>query len=82
MCGTAQWEWDEDRFAYEPVEKFCQGCYLTASADDPDPNRNKDGITIQLLPTRTIEAARRYVREQKRYEERARQESDKSRFGL
>lgn len=28
MCGTAEWEWEEDRFAYEPMEKICRGCEL------------------------------------------------------
>lgn len=26
MCGTAPWEWEEDRFAYEPLIEVCQGC--------------------------------------------------------
>ena len=70
MCGTADWEWQQDRFAYEPVEKFCHGCYLKAAADDPDPKRNKDGITVELLPTRTIEAAKRHVKAKKQYQQR------------
>ena len=27
MCGTAEWEWDENRHAYEPVLRTCWGCY-------------------------------------------------------
>lgn len=68
MCGTADWEWKEDRFAYEPVERFCHGCYLKSAAQENDPHKNKDGITIELLPTRTVEAARRLVKAQKKYE--------------
>ena len=33
MCGTAEWEWEADRRAYEPVEKFCMGCYLRHMAE-------------------------------------------------
>ena len=68
MCGTAPWEWDEDRFAYEPIEKLCRGCYLKEMAHDPDPSRNTAGITMELSPTRTIEAAKRYIKAQRRYE--------------
>lgn len=68
MCGTAEWEWELDRFAYEPVEKFCHGCYLKDAAQDPDPNRNMAGITIELMPTNTIEAAKRYVKAKRKYE--------------
>lgn len=68
MCGTAPWEWEQDRFAYEPLEKYCHGCYLKEMAEDPDPTRNKAGITMELMPTRTIEAAKRYVKAQRRYE--------------
>lgn len=35
QCGTSQWEWDEDRFAYEPALHLCHGCFLLdASAQD------------------------------------------------
>lgn len=72
FCGTAAWEWEEDRFAYEPVEKYCHGCYLKEMADDDDPRRNKAGITMELMPTRTIEAAKRFIRAKKLYEGRTR----------
>lgn len=52
MCGTADWEWDPkaggNRRAYEPVEKYCPGCYMKAAARSSDPGRNMDGITIEL----------------------------------
>lgn len=69
MCGTAQWEWDESRFAYEPVEKFCHGCYMKDASQETDPKRNMAGISIELMPTRTIEAAKRYVRAQKKWQD-------------
>lgn len=66
MCGTAGWEWDDaeggSRFAYEAVEHFCHGCYLLAAGHTHDPNRNTDGITVELAPARTVEAARRHLK--------------------
>lgn len=73
MCGTADWEWDEahggNRRAYEPVEKFCPGCHIKAAAAPKDPNRNTDGITIELARTDDIDHARRLMRAEKRERE-------------
>ena len=27
-CGTAGWEWEADRYAYETAVEQCWGCYL------------------------------------------------------
>lgn len=27
-CGTAEWEWEQNKFAYHPVERICRGCEL------------------------------------------------------
>ena len=63
LCGTAEWEWEEDKRAYAPVEHFCMGCYLkTVQGEDTSP---PPGTTIQLAPTGTIEHARRLVKEKK-----------------
>ena len=32
MCGTAQWEWNENKFAYEPYEYICRGCEIKAAS--------------------------------------------------
>lgn len=70
LCGTAEWEWDPEqggrRDAYEPVEHRCHGCYLKAKAQSHDPTRDSDGITIDLLPTRTREAAQRHLKAARR----------------
>ena len=55
LCGTAPWEWDPaqggSRFAYEPIEKYCHGCYIkTATGEETARN---PGITIELAPTGT-----------------------------
>lgn len=36
MCGTAKWEWEEDRHAYHVVEEICPGCEMKEYANDPD----------------------------------------------
>lgn len=42
-CGTAQWEWEEDKYAYEPVEEICPGCekkdWLRDETDSGKPGR-------------------------------------------
>lgn len=48
MCGTAEWEWSENQYAYEPVHQFCKGCYLkdiTRETSDTLP-----GTSVGLIP--------------------------------
>lgn len=59
MCGTAPWEWDLDKRAYEPVEKFCMGCYLKHMANEG--NSSLPGTTITLAPGRGQQAAKRLL---------------------
>lgn len=47
MCGTAPWEWDHDRFAYEPEEKYCHGCYLKGVFSESTDTSLK-GTTVTL----------------------------------
>ena len=60
LCGTAEWEWEQDRRAYEPVEKFCMGCYLKHMAEEG--SGSLPGTTLVMEPTRTISAAKRRQR--------------------
>lgn len=47
-CGTAPWEWEDDRFAYEPIENTCRGCELKDLVRD-DPERvQHPGVYITL----------------------------------
>lgn len=73
MCGTAPWEWDEaqggSRHAYEAVESFCHGCYAKAAGQSHDPNRNTDGITVELTARGGVDAARRMLKQRKRADE-------------
>ena len=59
LCGTAQWEWDENRFAYEPEEKFCQGCHLKSVASEG--NNSLPGTTVELTPVTEMHKARKQV---------------------
>jgi hypothetical protein len=49
-CGTAQWEWDDDPNAFQPVTEFCQGCYRRESALE-DREASLAGMTVVLVPT-------------------------------
>jgi hypothetical protein len=56
MCGTADWEWQEDRNAYEPMAKQCWGCYIKDSATDE--NDRLPGSTMTLVPFKEAEVLR------------------------
>lgn len=56
MCGTADWEWQEDRYAYEPMPKQCWGCYLKDRATDE--NDRLPGSTMTLVPAKEAEKLR------------------------
>lgn len=60
MCGTAEWEWEENRFAYEPVAKLCMGCYVKEVASED--TMQQPGTTISLAPTTTIASAKRMAK--------------------
>ena len=64
LCGTSEWEWEEDKKAYAPVEQFCMGCYIkTVYSDSID---SSPGVTVQLGPTKTIEHAKRLMDEKRK----------------
>lgn len=66
LCGTAQWEWEENRFAYEAEEQFCQGCYIKAVSSE---DRNSlPGTTINLVATTEQQKAERLLAAQRRAE--------------
>ena len=65
MCGTAEWEWEHDRRAYEPVEKFCMGCYLKSMAGEE--SGQMPGTTITLEPSRGVKAAKRLAKRKREY---------------
>ena len=48
-CGTADWEWNEDNRAYEPVERLCWGCYHKEGMRQ-DSENTAPGVTVTLVP--------------------------------
>jgi hypothetical protein len=76
MCGTADWEWEqEDELgivrpvrAYEPTGHFCMGCYLKSVAGEE--TGNEPGQSIRLIPTNSVEAAKKYLVEERAWEMR------------
>lgn len=56
MCGTAQWEWDESPYAYEPQEQFCKGCYLKDITRET--SNTLPGTTVLLVPAEVAKRQR------------------------
>ncbi|CAB4194547.1 hypothetical protein UFOVP1264_2 [uncultured Caudovirales phage] len=56
MCGTAEWEWNEDKYAYEPINKQCWGCYRKEMAREE--SDTLPGSTITLVPKHHAEHLR------------------------
>lgn len=67
LCGTAQWEWDENPYAYEPEEVFCKGCYIKAVMSEENKN-SLPGTTVNLVASTEERQVETYLREKKRAE--------------
>ena len=66
LCGTAGWEWEENRFAYDVQEVFCPGCYrkeVSANVDNKLP-----GTRVELVPATKELRDRQYLLHQRRAE--------------
>lgn len=63
MCGTAEWEWAENRHAYEAVPSQCEGCRRKEFAAHGE--TQQPGVTFELRSTRGAEAARRRAAEKR-----------------
>jgi len=66
MCGTAPWEWEDNRFAYAAVEEFCQGCYQKSVFGDTESNKSLPGTNVKLVPTTPMMKAKMQVQAKKR----------------
>ena len=55
-CGTSDWEWEEDRYAYEPATVQCHGCYLKEISRDEA--SDLPGSRITLMPKLLAQASR------------------------
>lgn len=64
LCGTAPWEWEENRFAYEPSDHFCHGCYLKEIASEEA--GSMPGTTVELIPVTAQRRAQQAVDRQRR----------------
>jgi hypothetical protein len=63
LCGTAKYEWDENKRAYEPVEEFCMGCYLKSIFEEGQ--QYLPGTSVTLMKTGTVEHAQHMVKQRK-----------------
>jgi hypothetical protein len=50
MCGTASWEWEENKFAFTAMEEFCPGCYQKSIFSDQQ-GSSLPGTNVKLVPT-------------------------------
>jgi len=50
QCGTAPWEWEQDKFAYTAVEVLCKGCYQKSVFSDTE-SKSLPGTNVRLVPT-------------------------------
>lgn len=50
MCGTAPWEWEENKFAFTAVDEFCKGCYQKAIHTEQQ-GSSLPGTNVKLIPT-------------------------------
>ena len=50
MCGTAPWEWEQNKYAFTAVEEFCQGCYQKQVYSDQQ-GSSLPGTNVRLIPT-------------------------------
>lgn len=66
MCGTAAWEWAENRFAYTPLDEFCQGCYTKSVFSDQESSKSLPGTNVKLVPTTPMMRAQQQVKAKKR----------------
>lgn len=56
MCGTSEYEWDEDMDAYEAVSIMCRGCLIKEAASEDAPSIA--GTRVTLVPKLTAEKMR------------------------
>ncbi len=64
LCGTAEWEWDENNRAYAPTEHFCMGCYMKTVYGEGE--TSTPGSTIKLVRTDSVAHAKTVVSQRKR----------------
>lgn len=76
LCGTAPWEWEENKFAYTAVDEFCKGCYQKSIYKDTESN-SLPGTNVRLIPTTPILKAKMVVSAKKRAARARRRDEEK-----
>jgi hypothetical protein len=64
-CGTAPWEWENNKFAYTAVDELCQGCYQKTVYQDTM-GKPLPGTNVKLVPTTPYFKAKMMVSAMKR----------------
>jgi hypothetical protein len=65
LCGTAGWEWEENKYAYDVQEVFCPGCYRKEVSAEGD---RMPGSRIELVPvTRELRDQQYKVHQRRRH---------------
>lgn len=65
MCGTAPWEWEENKYAFTAVDEFCQGCYQKSVFGDTQ-GSSLPGTNVRLIPTTPQLTAKMAMKARKR----------------
>jgi hypothetical protein len=63
LCGTAGWEWEENKYAYDVQEVFCPGCYRKEVSA---PGDKLPGTRIELVPATKELRDQQYLAHQRR----------------
>jgi hypothetical protein len=63
LCGTAGWEWEENRYAYDVEEVFCPGCYRKEVSSEGD---KLPGTRVELVPATRELRDKQFLREMRR----------------
>lgn len=71
MCGTSDWEWEADPYAYVPMPHRCKGCMLKETLADDEDTKGK-GVTIRLVPKKLAARLSREAPQRPRTRRRAR----------
>lgn len=64
LCGTAPWEWNENKFAYDAEETFCKGCYVKEVSAEGE--KRMPGTRIELVPVTKELRDRQMIRHRRR----------------
>jgi len=72
LCGTAPWEWEDNKFAYEAGEHFCRGCYIKNVASEGQ--ARLPGTTVELVKATPQQKAKSQLKEIARARKRSQEE--------